>query len=95
MKTNEFIKKLKNDIELAKKLSNVFSVEEAYQIAKDNGVTDDKDAFCQEMSKFREEVSKITLEDTHDLVGCTSTSEIVSAVSTCIGAAATAASAAV
>lgn len=95
MKTNEFINKLKDDSQLAEKLSNVYSLEEAYQIAKDNNVADDKETFCQEMREFREEVSKITPEDTLDLVGSASTSEIVSAVSTWTGAAAAAGSAAV
>lgn len=95
MKTNEFINKLKNDSELAVKLANVCSLEEAYQIAKEKGVTDDKETFCQEMKAFRDEVSKITKEDMGTLVGSASTSEIVSAVSTWTGAAAAAGSAAV
>lgn len=95
MKTSEFINKLKNDSQLAGKLANVYSLEEAYEIAKKNNVSDDKNTFCQEMRTFREEVSKITPEDTNELVGSASTSEIVSAVSTWTGAAAAAASAAV
>ncbi len=95
MKTNEFINKLKDDSQLAEKLSNVCSLEEAYQIAKENKVSDDKETFCNEMRKFREEVSKITPEDTQELVGSSSTTEIVSAISTWTGAAAAAGSAAV
>lgn len=95
MTTREFINKLKDDSQLAEELANVTSVDEAYEIAKKNNVTDDKETFCQEMRTFNEEVSKITPEDTGVLVGSASTTEIVSAVSTFTGAAATAASAAV
>ena len=95
MKTNELINKLRNDSELAVKLANVCSLEEAYQIAKENGVTDDQETFCQEMKAFRDKVSKITEKDMGTLLGGSSTSEVVSAVSTWTGAAAAAGSAAV
>ncbi len=95
MKTIDFINKLKSDNQLAEKLANVSSMDEAYQLALDNKVTDSKDTFCQEMKTFRNEISKITPEDTHELVGSASTTEIVSAVSTWTGAAAAAGSAAV
>lgn len=94
MKTIEFINKIKNDNQLAEKLANVNSLDEAYQLALDNKVTDSKDTFCQEMNAFRKEVSKITPEDSHELVGSLTT-EILSAVSTWTNAAAAAGSAAV
>lgn len=94
MTTKGFIDKLKNDRKLAEKMSNVSSADEAYRIAKDNGVTDNQKTFFQEMKMFRDEVSKITPEDMGTLVGNASTSEIVSAVSTWTGAAAAAGAAA-
>lgn len=95
MDTNKFINKLKQDSQLAVELSNVCSLDEAYQVAQKNGVTDDKEKFCQTMKNFRNEVSKITEEDMGTLVGNSTTSEIVSAISTWTGAAAAAGSAAV
>lgn len=95
MDTNKFINKLKQDSQLAVELSNVCSLDEAYQVAQKNGVTDDKEKFCQTMKNFRNEVSKITEKDMGTLVGNSTTSEIVSAVSTWTGAAAAAGSAAV
>lgn len=95
MDTNKFINKLKQDSQLAVELANVCSLDEAYQVAQKNGVTDDKEKFCQTMKNFRNEVSKITEEDMGTLVGNSTTSEIVSAVSTWTGAAAAAGSAAV
>lgn len=95
MNTHEFINKFKDNNQLAREMANVTSLEEAYEIAKKNKVTDDKETFCQEMCAFRNELAKITPEDLNDLVGGASTTEIVSAVSTYTGAAAAAASAAV
>lgn len=95
MDTSKFINKLKNDSQLAVELANVCSLDEAYQVAQKNGVTDDKDTFCQTMKEFRDEISKITEEDMGNLVGSSTTSEIVSAISTWTGAAAAAGAAAV
>lgn len=95
MDTNKFINKLKQDSQLAVELSNVCSLDEAYQVAQKSGVTDDKEKFCQTMKNFRNEVSKVTEKDMGTLVGNSTTSEIVSAVSTWTGAAAAAGSAAV
>ncbi len=95
MNTYGFIKKLNEDTELAKELAAVGSTDEAYDIAKKAGVTDSRETFCDAMEKFRKAVHSTSPEEKELLVGKASTSEIVSAVSTYVGAAASAASAAV
>lgn len=94
MKTNDFINSLKENQDLARKLIHASSPDEAYKIAKETGVTDDSNTFFAEMKKFKDTVTTISPEEMGSLVNSASTSEIVSAVSTWIGAAAAAASAA-
>lgn len=93
MKTKDFINTLKENEDLAKKLTHVKNADEAYEIAKENGVTDDSDTFIAEMKKFKDTVTTISPDELGSLVNAATTSEIVSAVSTWIGAAAAAASA--
>ena len=95
MNTKDFIKKLNNDLELAKRVAVAGSPDEAYAIAKKEGVKDDKDTFRNTMEAFRKEMHSVSPSEKEILVGNASTTEIVSAVSTCVGAAASAASAAV
>lgn len=95
MKTKDFIRQVIKNEELASKMRNSSSTEEIYQIAKDNGVTDDQKQFFQAMKQFRDEMSKLDSDDLGTLTDSASTTEIVSAVSTWTGAAAAAASAAV
>lgn len=95
MITRDFIKKLNSDTALAQKLAAAGNQDKAYDIARAEGVSDDKDTFCKTMEAFRKEIHAVSPEEKELLVGSASTSEIVSAVSTCVGAAASAASAAV
>ncbi len=94
MKTTEFIALLKPGSDLVEKMDNAKSPEDAYAIAKAEGVTDDFDTFVEEMKKLREAVAELSDDDLEAVAGGATSTEIVSAVSTTVAAAATAASAA-
>ncbi len=94
MTTKDFIAKL-NDPDLVKKMETVTSPEEAFAIAKENGVTDSFEEFMNEMSALKEATGELSDDDLEAVAGGASTTEIVSAVSTTVQATATAASAAV
>lgn len=94
MKTKEFINKLRDNDELARRVANAENPEQAYEIAKETGVTDSKEVFCKEMKAFKKAVVEMEQSELEVILGSTSTTEVVSAVSTYIGAAAAAGSAA-
>lgn len=94
MTTKEFVNTLSKKQDIALKLSKAESPDEAYKIAREDGVTDDQNTFSQEMKAFRDSVGKVSQEEMGMLMGSASTSEIVSAVSTWVGASAAAGSAA-
>ena len=93
MTTREFIKKLENG-ELRNKMVNVKKPEEAYKIARNEGVTDSSEEFVKTMKEFNNAVNNISEKELNNVLLGASTSEIVSAVSTYTGAAAAAAAAA-
>lgn len=95
MTTIEFIKQLDNEhTDLVHNMKSAKSIDEAYQIACEEGVTDKKEDFSLEMKKFNDAVNKINKNDLENVLGSASTTEIVSAVSTYTAVAASAASAA-
>ena len=88
MSTKDFIATLKDE-SLAKKMSEAKSPKEAYAIAKANGVTDSFDEFANEMKKLKN-AGELSEDDLESVAGGASTTEIISAVSTTVGAAASA-----
>lgn len=94
MKTKEFIQKAVTNKDLRNQMQEAKNVDQAYNIAVAQGVTDSKDIFVSEAKKVMSAINNITESDFSTVLSSASTSEIVSAVSTYTAAAATAASAA-
>ncbi len=95
MTTKEFIKKLDgSDADLLKKMEGCKSDTEAYEVAKSAGVTDSAEVFKAAMSELKNAVGELSEDDLENVAGGASSSEIASAVTASVGAAATAASAA-
>lgn len=63
MTTKEFVEKAAKDEELAKKMKACKKPEEAYEVAKEAGVTDDYDAFTKYMTELNEKLSQELSED--------------------------------
>lgn len=58
MTTQEFVEKMVKDEGLCKKMSGCKKPEEAYELAKAAGVTDDFDVFTNIMKQFNEQISQ-------------------------------------
>lgn len=58
MTTQEFVKKMEKDEELCQKMRGCEKPEEAYELAKTAGVTDDLDVFTKVMKQLNERASQ-------------------------------------
>ncbi len=58
MTTKEFVEKASQNEELAKKMKACKKPEEAYEAAKEAGLTDDYDAFTKYMTELNEKLSQ-------------------------------------
>lgn len=56
--TKEFVEKVAKDEELVNKMSACKKPEEAYEVAKEAGVTDDYDAFVKYVTELNEQMSQ-------------------------------------
>ena len=69
MKTPDFIKMAQNNEELCKKLQACKAPEEAYNIAKAEGVTDSLEEFTAEMTKSYDSVRDLNEDDLAKVAG--------------------------
>jgi len=87
MTTKEFIAKLTpENTELLGKMQVVKTPEDAYAIAKAEGVTDSFDAFTEEMTNFHDSVKELSEEDL-DMVAGGMSEEAATAIVTVFGSA--------
>ena len=84
----EFLNKIAEDPELSEKLQRSASPDEAYELAKEAGLSIEKDDFMLAMKKINEAYSEMSAEEIDAVVGGSHTSAIVSAVASAAGAAA-------
>jgi pyruvate dehydrogenase complex dehydrogenase (E1) component len=95
MTTQDFIKKLTPDNNaLTNKMEAAKTSEDAYGIAKAEGVTDSFDTFVSEMKKLNEAVKDLSDDDLANVAGGSDATDIVTAVTATITAATGAATAA-
>ena len=93
MNVQAFIEKLGADKEIAEKLSKVTSPEGAYEVAKEAGLEASFEEFSAAMKKLNDAASDLNSADVDAIVGGATTTEIVSAVGSTIGAVGTVAGA--
>ena len=78
MTTKEFIEKMSKDEILAKKMSECKSPEEAYEIAKEVGLTDDIDSFKAVMTEFNKQIKgELSDDELQNVAGGLDTNEWV------------------
>ncbi len=95
MKAAQFVAGIpKLDPKILAKLQTSKSPEEAFAVAKANGLSDTLENFSSEMRKLNEKAAALNEEELDAVAGGADTTEIVSAVSSTVGAATAAASAA-
>ncbi|MGN0649302.1 MAG: Nif11-like leader peptide family RiPP precursor [Oscillospiraceae bacterium] len=68
MTTQEFIKKMTNDEALSKKMSECKAPEEAYEVAKEAGLTDDIESFKAVMTAVNKQLKGELSDDELDNV---------------------------
>ena len=76
MTTKEFVEKASQNEELAKKMGACKKPEEAYEAAKEAGLTDDYDAFTKYMTELNEKLSQeLSDEELENAAGGVSSEE--------------------
>jgi hypothetical protein len=87
MTTKEFIPLLNNP-ELGETMSGAQSPQEAYDIAKANGLTDSFEEFVEEMTKLKETVGELSEADLESVAGGDAARdfEVVTAILTSVSA---------
>lgn len=94
MKMQEFYELLAEKPELAEKLSACETPQDAYALAQEAGLDETFETFAAEMEKMSQQAMELNPEDVDAIVGGATTTEIVTATASTVGAAASAGAAA-
>ncbi|MGN0649298.1 MAG: Nif11-like leader peptide family RiPP precursor [Oscillospiraceae bacterium] len=88
MTTQEFIEKMSKDEALAKKLSECKAPEEAYEVAKEAGLTDDFEAFKTIMTAVNKRIKgELSDDELDDVAGGVDAIDVAFVVTTIVGSA--------
>lgn len=78
MTAKEFVEEMVKNEELTQKMADCKKPEEAYEIAKEAGVTDDYDAFVKYMTELNEQMSQeLSDDELENAAGGLSTSDAI------------------
>ena len=84
MRTQEFITMLGNSVDLCQKMQTCKAPEEAYNIAKAEGLTDSFEEFTAKMTKFHDSIKDLTEDDLTKVAGGLTEDEVATIVSTAL-----------